>query len=195
MVESWCSGCDGFMLGENFLAKCWYSGCSLIVFGIKYILHLFLCMGGWACSRLGMGPGLVSMSPHSRSISSSEYVKECFSLCLGCLLCTMVGVFFRVIFLRLVCCFILFLLLSFMFLLRYVGIFILYIFLFVPGFWAGLFARAWFVLLVFICVIGGVCFGVFLGFLVGGVVSIYIFCILYFIVLIVVLIWMLLLVR
>ena len=84
VVESWCSGCDGFMLGENFLAKCWYSGCNLIVFGIKYILHLFLCTGGWACSKLGMGPGLVSMSPHSRSRSCGEYVRECSSLCLGC---------------------------------------------------------------------------------------------------------------
>ena len=55
------------MLGENCFAMCWYSGCNLIVHGIKYILHLFLCGFGCFCSRFGMGPGLGSMSPLSIS--------------------------------------------------------------------------------------------------------------------------------
>ena len=38
------------MMGENVFANCWYSGCSLIVHGIKYILFLFLCGAGCVCS-------------------------------------------------------------------------------------------------------------------------------------------------
>ena len=30
---------------------------------MKYILFLFLCVDGCACSMLGIGPGLISMSP------------------------------------------------------------------------------------------------------------------------------------
>ena len=41
----------------------WYSGCSFIVFGMKYMLALFLCVGGCVCRMLGIGPGLGSMSP------------------------------------------------------------------------------------------------------------------------------------
>ena len=67
MVVSWCFGCVIFMIGENCLARCWYSGCNFIVFSIKYILHRFLCVVGCANSILGMGPGLVSISPQSIS--------------------------------------------------------------------------------------------------------------------------------
>jgi hypothetical protein len=51
-------------MGANVFAMCWYSGCSLIVFGMKYILALFLCVAGCVCRMLGIGPGLDSMSPH-----------------------------------------------------------------------------------------------------------------------------------
>ena len=51
------------------LAICWYSGCSFIVFGIKYALALFLCAAGCVCKILGIGPGLGSMSPHCNSVS------------------------------------------------------------------------------------------------------------------------------
>ena len=51
------------MIGENCCAKCWYSGCSFIVHSMKYLLHRFLCVDGCVCRMLGMGPGLVSMSP------------------------------------------------------------------------------------------------------------------------------------
>ena len=30
---------------------------------MKYVLFLFLCVDGCACSMLGIGPGLISMSP------------------------------------------------------------------------------------------------------------------------------------
>ena len=55
------------MIGENCFARCWYSGCNLIVHSIKYLLHLFLCVDGCVCRILGMGPGLVSISPLSSS--------------------------------------------------------------------------------------------------------------------------------
>ncbi len=61
------------MLGENCFAKCWYSGCSLIVHVIKYILLLFLCGFGCFCSKFGMGPGLGSMSSLSISRNWGEY--------------------------------------------------------------------------------------------------------------------------
>ena len=64
-------------MGENIFARCWYSGCSLIVHGMKYILFLFLCGVGCACSISGMGPGLVSMSPLRRS-------RRCSRSCLFC---------------------------------------------------------------------------------------------------------------
>ena len=38
---------------------------------IKYFLHPFLCVFGCVCRMLGMGPGLVSMSP-LRSISKCK---------------------------------------------------------------------------------------------------------------------------
>ena len=60
-----------FMIGANCLVRCWYSGCSLIVQSIKYLLYLFLCVDGCVCRMFGMGPGLVSMSPPS-SISKCE---------------------------------------------------------------------------------------------------------------------------
>src|SRR5450631_69204 len=63
MIASWCFGCVRFMIGDNCFARCWYSGCNLIVHSIKYLLHLFLCVVGCVCRMLGMGPGLVSMSP------------------------------------------------------------------------------------------------------------------------------------
>ena len=65
------------MMGENVFANCWYSGCSLIVHGIKYILFLFLCGAGCVCSMSGMGPGLVSMSPLRRSIRCSTSFLLC----------------------------------------------------------------------------------------------------------------------
>ena len=43
------------MIGENCFARCWYSGCNLIVHSIKYLLHLYLCMVGCVCRMLGMG--------------------------------------------------------------------------------------------------------------------------------------------
>ena len=63
MIVSWCLGCVRLIIGENCVARCWYSGSSLIVHSMKYILHLVLYDGGCVCSRLGMGPGFVSMSP------------------------------------------------------------------------------------------------------------------------------------
>ena len=51
------------MTGENTFAKCRYLGCSLIVHGMKCVLFLFLCGDGCVCNILGMGPGLVLMSP------------------------------------------------------------------------------------------------------------------------------------
>ena len=59
-----CSGYVFFSMGANVFAKCWYSGCNFIVFGIKYMLALFLCVAGCVCRMLGIGPGLSSMSPH-----------------------------------------------------------------------------------------------------------------------------------
>ena len=56
-------------MGANVFAMCWYSGCSLIVFGMKYILALLLCIAGCVCSMLGIGPGLDSMSPHFNNSS------------------------------------------------------------------------------------------------------------------------------
>ncbi len=44
---------------------------------MKYILLLFLCVDGCVWSRLGMGPGLVSMSP----LRSSSRRVENFLLC------------------------------------------------------------------------------------------------------------------
>lgn len=41
---------------------------------MKYNLHLFLCVDGCVCIMLGIGPGLVSMSPLRRSI---RYVGKC----------------------------------------------------------------------------------------------------------------------
>ena len=56
-------GCVGFMLGKKYYAKCRYSICNLIVHAMRYILLLFLFVDGCVCSKLGMGPWLVSMSP------------------------------------------------------------------------------------------------------------------------------------
>ena len=63
-------GCIVFKHAANVFARCWYSGCSFIVQGIKYILLLFLCDDGCVVSMFGIGPGFVSMSPQrsSRSI-------------------------------------------------------------------------------------------------------------------------------
>ena len=43
-VGSDCLGCSGyvfFSMGANVFAMCWYSCCSFIVFGVKYMLALF----------------------------------------------------------------------------------------------------------------------------------------------------------
>ena len=61
------------MMGENCFAKCWYSGCNFIVHSIKYFLHMFLCVDGYFCRILGIGLGLVSMTP----LSSSNKFEEC----------------------------------------------------------------------------------------------------------------------
>ena len=37
-----CSGCEVWKMGLNVLARCWYSGWSLIVVGIKYVVCLLL---------------------------------------------------------------------------------------------------------------------------------------------------------
>ena len=86
MIVFWWFGCVRFITGENDFARCWYSGCSLIVHGTKYLLHLFLCVDGCACSMLGMGPGLVSMSPLriSRRCSASRLFCGNFFLVIRC---------------------------------------------------------------------------------------------------------------
>ena len=48
---------------------------------VKYILLLFLCAGGCACKILGMGPGLVSMSPPRISNSLNERVRFLVGFC------------------------------------------------------------------------------------------------------------------
>ena len=63
MDAFWWLGCVRFIIGEKCFARCWYSSCSLIVHAIKYNFLLFLWVGGCVCSMLGIGPGLVSMSP------------------------------------------------------------------------------------------------------------------------------------
>ena len=74
IVVSWWFGCVMFIIGENCFARCWYSDCNLIVHSIKYLLYLFLCVDGCVCRILGMGPGLVSMSPQSYRNKCREYV-------------------------------------------------------------------------------------------------------------------------
>ena len=56
-----------FSMGANVFAMCWYLGCSFIVFGIKYMLALFLCVARCVCRMLDIGLGLSSMSPHFRN--------------------------------------------------------------------------------------------------------------------------------
>ena len=58
-----------FSMGANVFAMCWYSGCSFMVFGIKYMLALFLCVAGCVRRMLGIGLGFNSMSPHFSSSS------------------------------------------------------------------------------------------------------------------------------
>ena len=56
-----------FSMGANVFAMSWYSGCSFIVFGIKYMLAFF-CVTRCVRRILGISPGLSYMSPHfSRS--------------------------------------------------------------------------------------------------------------------------------
>jgi hypothetical protein len=106
VIVSWCWGCVRFIMGENCFAKCWYSGCNLMVHSMKYVLHLFLCVDGCVWRILGMGPGLVSMSPLSNIKKCRENVWIvrgfgralclcllllriilwiCFVMCFGCL--------------------------------------------------------------------------------------------------------------
>ena len=63
MISGGCSGCVCFSVGANVFAMCWYSGCSVIVFGIKYVLAFF-CVTGCVRKISGIGPRLSSMSPH-----------------------------------------------------------------------------------------------------------------------------------
>lgn len=58
---SWCVFINS---GLNVLARCWYSGWNLIVLGRKYVVCRLLWSVGCFCSRFGIGPGLVSLSPH-----------------------------------------------------------------------------------------------------------------------------------
>jgi hypothetical protein len=63
-----CSGWVWFSIGADVFAMCWYSGCSFMVFGIKYVMARCLCVAGCVRKRSGIGPGFSSMSPHlSRS--------------------------------------------------------------------------------------------------------------------------------
>jgi len=56
-------------MGANVLAMCWYSGCSFIVFGIKYVLAIFLCVVGCMRKMSGIGPGLGSILPHCNNVN------------------------------------------------------------------------------------------------------------------------------
>ena len=67
-------GCVVFRHAENCFAKCWYSGCSFIVQGIKYVLFLFLWDGGCVLSMFGIGPRLVSISPQRSNKSFKEWL-------------------------------------------------------------------------------------------------------------------------
>jgi hypothetical protein len=64
-------------IGANLLDKCWYSGCNLIVQGMKYVLHRLLWDGGCCSRRLGIGPGFCSISPHFSS-NIFMYLLFCF---------------------------------------------------------------------------------------------------------------------
>ena len=44
MIIWGCSGCVILSMGANVVAMCWYSGCNFMVFGIKYVFALFLCV-------------------------------------------------------------------------------------------------------------------------------------------------------
>ena len=65
------------------LAMCWYSGCNFIVFGMKYVLAIFLCVAGCVRRILGIGPGLGrrtqdllqkhAISPHTSSLHTLTY--------------------------------------------------------------------------------------------------------------------------
>ena len=59
-----CSGCVCFNMEANVFAMYWYSSCSFIVLGIKYMLVFFWCVAGCVRKISGIGPGLGSMSPH-----------------------------------------------------------------------------------------------------------------------------------
>ena len=73
-------GCVVFRHAANCFARCWYSGSSFIVQGIKYILFLLLCDGGCVLSMFGIGPGLVSMSPPRSIKSFMEWLCKMFDM-------------------------------------------------------------------------------------------------------------------
>lgn len=64
------------MMGETNVARWLYSSCHFIVHGMNYVLHLCLWEDGCVSSMLGMGPGLVLMSPHrgSKRVNGFEFV-------------------------------------------------------------------------------------------------------------------------
>ena len=73
-------GCVVFKHAANCFANCWYSGCSFIVQGMKYVLSLLLCDGGCVLSMFGIGPGLVSMSPQRSSRSFEVWLFRWFDM-------------------------------------------------------------------------------------------------------------------
>jgi hypothetical protein len=73
-------GCVVFRHAAKYFARCWYSGCSFIVHGIKYILFLLLCDGGCVLRMFGIGPGLVSMSPPRSIRSFMEWLFRWFGM-------------------------------------------------------------------------------------------------------------------
>ena len=41
-----CRGCVFWNSGLKLVARCWYSSCSFIVIGIKYVVYRLLCAVG-----------------------------------------------------------------------------------------------------------------------------------------------------
>ena len=77
MIVWGCSGCVILSMEANVVATCWYSGCSFMVFGIKYVFVLFFCVAGCVRRIFGIGPGFSSISPH---FSSSNLLMKWYPL-------------------------------------------------------------------------------------------------------------------
>ena len=65
LLEGIVDGC--FLVWGQMYLLCVGIQVAVLVFGIKYMLALFLCAVGCVCRMLGIGPGLSSMSPHFNS--------------------------------------------------------------------------------------------------------------------------------